>query len=575
MPSLRYSIAVLVLLLSHGGLAQIWQTALGVTLDHKHSGAEYIVGKADTLKYYLDNNTLADVGVTLILIGEDAVLDTTRIFLFSEQQHHGYIHFTPTQNIDYSHTLIVVPDHWIGPGFSAIITHVKTGLPYYDATNNLFEDSLKAALVQLLNGAATLTYSTARDSMFMIIDNQRVNGQGAAVNTLECVYTGTLATGYVDRLDAQTTFNFNTEHTWPQSLFSGASPMYSDLHHLFPTTESSNSERANKPFGIVANPSWQVGGSKSNSTSFEPRDAQKGATARAMLYFLARYPNYGAFVTPTSELLLRTWASQFPADAIDSARNEDIHRIQGNRNPFVDAPYLLNRITTFTGTWQPAPPDTGWLIYPDSILVGGVGYGYILGMIAIHNTGTVAIRPDFPAMEAALDDSTKLPAVSCGLAMDTVTVSVFPFFNPVFIDSLLPGKTLLVRFCIRADLVQVGTLTYAIPVVFKEAETDTTWVKLVAVEERNHMALSNRKPEPPGAIVVFPNPGSGLFQVQLPSFESGLLEVFDAWGRLVRQQSILGEKVAFVDLTDYAGGLYLFQVRASDGFFWSTKLLKQ
>ena len=62
---------------------------------------------------------------------------------------------------------------------------------YYRTTENKSEQALKDALgARLIQGQNQLSYSQARDEMFMKIDNQKTNGQGAAQNTLECVYTG-------------------------------------------------------------------------------------------------------------------------------------------------------------------------------------------------------------------------------------------------------------------------------------------------------------------------------------------------------------------------------------------------
>jgi hypothetical protein len=66
----------------------------------------------------------------------------------------------------------------------------KYSIAYYDSSDNLSEEALKNALHDITgNGYDSLGYNIARDSMFMVIDNQKVNGQGAAQNTVECIYT--------------------------------------------------------------------------------------------------------------------------------------------------------------------------------------------------------------------------------------------------------------------------------------------------------------------------------------------------------------------------------------------------
>ena len=191
--------------------------------------------------------------------------------------------------------------------------------------------------------------------MFMEFDNQRVNGQGATVNTLECVYTGRLAVGYTSRTDAQNPpYNFNTEHTWPQSNFGEAEPMKSDLYHLYPTDVTANSMRANYPFGkVVSNITWQVGGSKLGNNSsgqivFEPRDVHKGDVSRSMFYFITRYPvNYGGFFTQVQENVFREWNKFDTVGVIESNRNNAIALLQLKRNPYIDHPEFIDRIYSF------------------------------------------------------------------------------------------------------------------------------------------------------------------------------------------------------------------------------------
>jgi hypothetical protein len=125
--------------------------------------------------------------------------------------------------------------------------------------------------------------------------------------------------------------------------------MRSDLYHLFPTDDDANTKRGSLPFGVVNNPTWQNGGSKVNTTTFEPRDAHKGKVARAMFYFVLKYQNYSNFLT-NQEGILRQWYNQFPVDNIERKRGNDIASIQNNRNPFIDYPQFLERITTLSST---------------------------------------------------------------------------------------------------------------------------------------------------------------------------------------------------------------------------------
>ncbi|KAB2814732.1 endonuclease [Phaeocystidibacter luteus] len=249
----------------------------------------------------------------------------------------AYIVFSPNQNLDYEGELILADD---GPGGCAILeveAHGRFSNSYYNSTEGKSEELLKTALNTLLaQGYVTLSYNAARDEMYANLDN--VNGD------VECVYTGRTAT-FNDRTGANAN-NFNCEHTFPQGFFSQNQPMRSDIHHLFPTDAGTNSRRSNHPFGIVSNPSWTGGGSKYGNSVFEPRDAHKGAAARAMMYFVIRYQDYANFFAPQESILLQ-WHEQFPPSAFETGRNNDIYAVQNNRNPFVDYPQFADRINNF------------------------------------------------------------------------------------------------------------------------------------------------------------------------------------------------------------------------------------
>jgi endonuclease I len=206
--------------------------------------------------------------------------------------------------------------------------------PYYASTRNKSNEDLKVALKSIISsGYTNLGYNGARDKMYGEIDNS-----GGKVT---CVYTGREA-AFTTRSGANNN-SFNCEHTWPQSLFNKNEPERADIHHLFPTDVTSNSRRGSYPFGEVDNPTWSSGGSKLGGGKFEPRDEQKGATARAMFYFAIRYSDYSNFID-NQESVLKTWHFEHLPTTQEENRNEAIYKYQKNRNPFVDHPEFLDRI---------------------------------------------------------------------------------------------------------------------------------------------------------------------------------------------------------------------------------------
>ena len=145
---------------------------------------------------------------------------------------------------------------------------------------------------------------------------------------------------------------FNTEHVVPQSWFKAKEPMKGDLHHLFVCEPKCNNARSNFPYFDYQ---LNVGKFDTNITKnecgfyetgrFEP-EYGKGIVARAMLYFLLRYPGKinKKFQRNINITLLKQWHEQFPVNEYERHRNKAIFEIQGNRNPFIDIPELAQWI---------------------------------------------------------------------------------------------------------------------------------------------------------------------------------------------------------------------------------------
>lgn len=157
---------------------------------------------------------------------------------------------------------------------------------------------------------------------------------------------------------------FNREHSVPKSWFDDQYPMYTDLFHLYPTDGYVNNKRSNFPFGEVENATWtSTNGSKLglNSTNgysgtvFEPIDAYKGDFARTLFYMATRYMDKDLSQTESSAFIgsdLKPWALEImlqwhiddPVSEKEIERNNAVYEIQGNRNPFIDFPDLVEKI---------------------------------------------------------------------------------------------------------------------------------------------------------------------------------------------------------------------------------------
>jgi deoxyribonuclease I len=147
-------------------------------------------------------------------------------------------------------------------------------------------------------------------------------------------------------------WKFNAEHVVPQSWFGAREPMKGDLHHLFVCHPKCNTLRSNFPYADFSfykpeSPEEKIQNrcGVAENGYFEP-EYGKGTVARAMLYFLLRYPNTiaKAFRHKIDVPLLVRWHQEFPVTIYEKHRNRAIFLIQGNRNPFIDIPSLAERI---------------------------------------------------------------------------------------------------------------------------------------------------------------------------------------------------------------------------------------
>src|SRR5260221_6427078 len=81
----------------------------------------------------------------------------------------------------------------------------------------------------------------------------------------------------------------SAEHVVPQSWFDKREPMRGDLHHLFACEKRCNSFRSNVPYFEFTEENVMDDCGRRETLRFEPKGG-KGAVARAVLYFLLRYP---------------------------------------------------------------------------------------------------------------------------------------------------------------------------------------------------------------------------------------------------------------------------------------------
>lgn len=156
---------------------------------------------------------------------------------------------------------------------------------------------------------------------------------------------------------------WNREHVWPQSLSGelfGTSGAGADLHHVRPSYIKDNSARSNYPYGnvttvtklVYANgdtSSYVVAKMQKTSDNyiFEPDDSYKGDIARILAYMITHYESLysllGNVIIGGTDTLVE-WNALDPVDDVELNRNNIAYKAQGNRNPYIDAPELIDII---------------------------------------------------------------------------------------------------------------------------------------------------------------------------------------------------------------------------------------
>lgn len=124
----------------------------------------------------------------------------------------------------------------------------------------------------------------------------------------------------------------------------GFKQVIEDMHNLYPVDRSVELDRRGTLFGdLPDNVESTNCGYQLSFQTFDPPDHAKGNIARAMIYMHKQHglPLVGALP------MYQRWNQEDPPDDAEKARNSSIFRIQGNRNPYIDDPSLVDRISGF------------------------------------------------------------------------------------------------------------------------------------------------------------------------------------------------------------------------------------
>ncbi|WP_051605515.1 endonuclease [Sediminibacter sp. Hel_I_10] len=221
---------------------------------------------------------------------------------------------------------------------------------YYDATSFSISDGeqLKDFVATTTNNQHTNILSYGQRHQYLYTADANLDDASEVV----LMYSGEIRNEqeYLSGNNTYPTQTFNTEHVFPQSML--ADGIYdvarADLHHLRSCDVQVNSNRGNKPFANNTS-----GGTYENlGSTWFPGDDWKGDVARMVMYINLKY-NEPFTDVGTLDLFIE-WNIEDPVSDFEINRNEVIADAQGNRNPFIDNPYLA---TVF---WGGADAENRW-----------------------------------------------------------------------------------------------------------------------------------------------------------------------------------------------------------------------
>lgn len=326
-------------------------------------------------------------------------------------------------------------------GSNTLFAAIPSG--YYDACIGKKQSALKSQLYTIIKNHERISYgSSGTWGAFRTTDN--LNGY------VWDIYTD----DKVAMPSSGSASGMNIEHTFPKSWWGGSkNDAYCDIMHLMPVNSTVNSRRSNHPYAEVASASWSNSRSKVGSpvsgqgggasTVFEPDDEYKGDLARTYFYMVTCYQNLtwqgeglktaenGAYPTlqPWAIEMLLEWHREDQVSQKEIDRNEAVYEVQGNRNPFIDHPNMVEYIW---GTMQ----DVAWSengtvtppenkdpvmtspIHNDVYYVGDVTYGEyaqieipVLGSNFTH-TATASIEGENADMFKLVFANTEMSALT-------------------------------------------------------------------------------------------------------------------------------------------------------------------
>ncbi len=254
--------------------------------------------------------------------------------------------------------------------FVFIINSITAQQSYYSDVNlTLTGQDLFFELQSKINNASgSFTYGDVRDTVKITDENPDTTTDVLLVYGYDD--TGSCTTDRSRDKDdfGGTSCEYNREHVFARS---NANPTMGDVnnsttgigadpHNLRPSDQQMNGNRGNRKFSDGSGNAGNAG------ADWYPGDEWKGDVARMMMYMYTRYGDRclpslnGAGATQGSTDMLQVylqWNIDDPVNDFEDQRNPYLENIYGNRNPFIDNPYLATII------WGGEPAEDRWNIF--------------------------------------------------------------------------------------------------------------------------------------------------------------------------------------------------------------------
>ena len=365
---------------------------------------------------------------------------------------------------------------------------IPTG--YYDSAIGKKQAELKTTLHLIIMNANPPSYGSGASSTWGAFPKTDVRPEDGTVwdmySNNHVAFNGTSAAS-----------GMNIEHSLANSWWGGTkNQTYNDLFNLNPSNSTANSSKGSWPIALVdgstsySNGVIKVGKSSSRPggtiDAWEPADEFKGDFARSYMYMVTSYEDfsskwtgnsvnqldnntYPVFEQWTVDLFLK-WCAADPVSQKEINRNNEVYKIQGNRNPYIDYPlmaeYVWGKLTAV-----PFTPD------------GNVDYPYLTS----PNNGTIV---DFGkvAFQQISNSTVNVKALNLtgdlSVAITGTNAANFSVTNSTISKAdALAGYNLVIKFNAQTVGVQTAQLTLS------GGGITTTTINLSATSSDEFLAL--------------------------------------------------------------------------------------